>query len=557
MIKKEKIGYYNNVNIKNNVISFLEQHVILSANKNIFCWTNNGKKQKISYKDFYDQTKSIASGYNKLKIKKGDLVILLIPMTTDLYLAMFALQTIGAVPVFIESWSDLQHIMQCIKKTNPKAIISQNKIFSLLENLLIPKNFLKITIDNIVENKNISFQQLKKQKPLKKISPVKQDDLALITFTSGSSGEPKGVSRSHRFLASQHYALSRNISYGKHDIDLPVFPVFSLNNIASGITTVLPAFNIYQDNDKNLEIIVSQLLNFKVNCTTLSPFIFNALSKYCKKRKIIIHSLKKIITGGAPISCDNLINFKTIVDNAKIFVLYGSTEVEPITCIEANEVIKLNQHENKKNKLVDIGSNVGKVDKELKYKIIKIYNKNIIINNKNDWKKYEQSANNIGELIVSGEHVCKNYYKNQKALKEVKIFDTDGTIWHRSGDIVQIDKNGYTWILGRKHNIIKRFNQVFYPIKAEVILNKFFQVAESAFVGMPDKKLREKTVAIIVLKNILSKPKKLKLEKNIKAVFKKNNIPLDKIKYLEKIPRDHRFHSKINYGKLKEMLNVL
>ena len=81
------------------------------------------------------------------------------------------------------------------------------------------------------------------------ITDVEQEASALVTFTTGSSGTPKGANRAHRFLAAQHYGLDECIPYEDSDIDLPVFPVFSLNNLAAGVTTVIPAIDVGSPRD--------------------------------------------------------------------------------------------------------------------------------------------------------------------------------------------------------------------------------------------------------------------------------------------------------------------
>lgn len=552
-----RIGYFSGKNIKNNVSYFVEIHSNKNPNKPIFNWISpeSLKPQSITYSEFTTLTSKLASGYTELGIKYGDRVILFVPMTVNLYLTMSALQRIDAIPVFLDSWTRHIHMETAIQQVKPKAIVSFEKAFMLLSGIsdLIP---IKISVGPTTNNYTANLEELMQNTSQSPIFPVEQEDTALITFTTGSSGIPKGADRSHRFLAAQHYALRDCIPYQEKDIDLPIFPVFSLNNIASGISTVLPAIDIGTPKSSDSQILLSQIKNCNVNCATLSPSIFNNLAKFCIENNLKIPQLRRVVTGGAPISRSDIVNFKTIAKNAEIVVLYGSTEVEPISQIKNEELLAIKSHEDKDEEWVDEGVNVGHIVKGLKFKLIRINKNPIKINSQNDWKQIEIQKDDVGELIVSGEHVCQKYYKNQDAFERAKIVDVNGTIWHRTGDLVRIDKDGYFWIVGRVHNVINRDGTYIYPVRAEVVLKKLPFVLQAAYLGIEDSKLGERAVAVIEPKDkTLTQSKATKkLEIKIKQIFAKNNLTIDSIIFVENIPMDPRHHSKVEYSQLRQQI---
>lgn len=553
-----KIGYFPGKNIKNNVSCFLEEQGNKAPDKPIFYWINPElsqvelssnilRHQSISYKEFSTITSQIASGYLNLGIKQGDRVILFVPMNVNLYLAMSALQRVGAIPVFLDSWTRHAHMGTAIQQVQPKAIISFEKAFMMLANAPGIKSIpIKITVGPTTQNHTIRLEDLIKSS-LSPIYPVEQEDTALITFTTGSSGMPKGADRSHRFLAAQHYALNNCIPYKAGDIDLPTFPVFALNNVASGISTVLPAIDIGTPKPTDSQILLNQIKNSKVNCATLSPSIFNNLARFCMENNFEIPQLKRVVTGGAPVSISNIVNFKSIAKNAEIVVLYGSTEVEPISQIRDSEL---------DGNLTDEGVNVGHIVSGLKFKLIKINKNSIKIHSQKDWKKIETQNGEIGELIVSGEHVCQRYYKNSEAFERAKIVDTDKIIWHRTGDLVRVGTDCSFWIVGRVHNTINRDGRYLFPVQPEIILKKLSFVSQAAYIGIPDSILGEKSVVVIEPKdNSLIQNKKTKqLEVGIKSIFFKNNLPVDLIIFVENIPMDPRHHSKVEYTKLRKQI---
>ena len=563
-----KIGYFSRKNIKNNISYFLEGHSNKNPDKPIFYWVNpellkphseisenSFNHQSISYKEFTTITSRIASGYINLGIKYGDRVILFLPMTVNLYLTMSALQRIGAIPVFLDSWTGHTHMGTAIQQVQPKAIISFEKAFMLLSGIsdLIP---IKISVRPTTNNYTASLEELMQNTSQSPIFPVEQADTALITFTTGSSGVPKGADRSHRFLAAQHYALKECIPYKENDVDLPVFPIFSLNNIASGISTVLPAIDIGTPQLTDSQILLSQIINCNVNSATLSPSIFNNLARFCIENKIKIPQLRRVVTGGAPISRSHVLDFKKAAKKTEIVVLYGSIEVEPISQIRDEELISIISHEDRDEEWVDEGINVGHIVKGLKFKLIKIDKNSIKINYQRDWKQIEIQSGDVGELIVSGEHVCQKYYKNQDAFERAKIVDVNGTIWHRTGDLVRIDKDGYFWIVGRVHNAIKRNGIYLFPVRAEVVLKKLPFIIQAAYLGIPDPKTGEQALVVIEPKDktIIQSKETKKLEVKIRNVLSKNNLPVDSIVFLESIPMDPRHHSKVEYTQLRKQI---
>ena len=134
-------------------------------------------------------------------------------------------------------------------------------------------------------------------------------DTALVTFTTGSSGPPKGADRTHGFLAAQHRALDACLPYTDADIDLPVFPIFSLNNIAAAVTTVLPAVNLAKPAESDGAVLAAQIQATGATCCTLSPSLLRGVSDFAASREIRLDGLRRAATGGAPITSDDVAAF--------------------------------------------------------------------------------------------------------------------------------------------------------------------------------------------------------------------------------------------------------
>jgi len=551
------IGFVEGNVKENNVISFLDKRAQKCPERtalkwvsrdNLKTWDGKGKlsHSSITYKELVQKISIVAYGLKQIGINKGDRIIIFVPLSLELYLSMFAVQRIGAIAVFLDSWVRRDHLSVVARVVQPKSMISFQDAFKLCENVAELANIpLKIVVGSHKENYATSLEELSAGKEESEIEPVEGTDTALITFTTGSSGMPKGANRTHRFLAAQHRALDKVIPYNEKDIDLPVFPIFSLNNLAGGVTTVLPAIDLASPSGKDAAIIVNQIFSNSVSCCTLSPSIFVNIAEYCHKNGIILSGLRRVVTGGAPVSKDNVKSFKSIAPLAEILVLYGSTEVEPIAHIEANELLS--------DKSEKEGVNVGRISSDLDYKFIKITRENIELSELG-WKEWEVEKGKVGELIVSGPHVCENYYNNIDAFKKTKIQEKSGKIWHRTGDVGVLDNENRLWLVGRVHNTIVRAGDYLFPVQAEILLKRLPFVRQAAFLGIEDAKLGEKACVVISLKEGASCDNQNQYIDKITNLFKQNNIPVDEVKIVEEIPMDPRHHSKVEYAKLRKLI---
>jgi len=272
------------------------------------------------------------------------------------------------------------------------------------------------------------------------------------------------------------------------------------------------------------------------------------IARYCAKENIQLPFLRRVVTGGAPISNDDLRAFKKIAPNTEIWVLYGSTEVEPIAHIEANEILHQENAEEKE------GVNVGHFAEGLAVKFLKINRGNIEFKNSTQWKDLEVNEGDVGEIAVSGLHVCKSYYNYPEATKTTKVIDSTGAVWHRTGDLGYQDEKGQLWLVGRVHNAIQRNDRWLFPVKAEIVLKRLAFAHRVAFLGIPDTTLGERTVAVVaphqkdVLKNAAP------YVHQIREALGREGIPVDEIHLVESIPMDPRHHSKVEYAVLREQL---
>lgn len=558
----ERIGFQPGSTAGNNIIAYIDAHlrefpgrVALrwAAPGAINAWDGSGHSsfahQEISYQDFGRRIRRCAQGLLDLGIEHGDRVIIFLPMGLDMYTAMFAVQRIGASAVFLDSWARASHLGASAECVDPKAMISFKAAFELVAQVPAFSNMPLRILWGQGTDFEYRFDKLLETPGEAAIAAVASETTALITFTTGSSGTPKGARRTHRFLSAQHEALDKIIPYTPDDQDLPAFPIFSLNNLAAGVTTVLPALDLARPSERDPAILVSQILSQNVSCTTLSPAMLAGVAKHCHQTGLRLTGLRRVVTGGAPISKDDVQRFVEIAGNAALWVFYGSTEVEPMAHIEGHAWLARKPRFNDPEMLEE-GVNVGTIDPNLEYKFIRICHGPVDLQT-TPWSAIELAPGEIGEFIVSGEHVCRDYYNNPEAFLNTKIAGEDGRVWHRTGDLAYTDDAGDLWVVGRIHNAIERAGMHLFPVRPEVLLKRMPFTEQAAFVGLPDARLGQRTCVVLKLRDG-AEPDRVSAE--VRRIFGKNQIPVDEIHLVASVPMDPRHHSKVEYAALQESI---
>lgn len=558
----ERIGFQPGSTAGNNVISYIEAHLRDFPWRAALCWVAPGaidawdgnthsrfEHQEISYLDFGLRIRRFAQGLLDLGIARGDRVIIFLPMGLDMYTAMFAVQRIGAIAVFLDSWARSSHLGASAECVDPQAMISFKPAFDLVAQVPAFSNMQLRILWGPGEGYEHRFGKLLETPGEAAIAPVESEFTALITFTTGSSGTPKGARRTHRFLSAQHEALDKVIPYTPADRDLPAFPIFSLNNLAAGVTTVLPGLDLAKPSDKDPAILVSQILSQNVTCATLSPSMLAGVARYCHMTGTRLTGLRRVVTGGAPISKDDVKSFVEIAGDAELWIFYGSTEVEPMAHIEGHAWLAQTPRYSDPEMLEE-GVNVGRIDSNLEYKFIKI-RKDPVDLQATPWSEIEVKPGEIGEFIVSGDHVCRDYYNNPEAFFNTKILGEDGRVWHRTGDLAHTDESGELWVVGRIHNAIERAGKYLFPVRPEVLLKRMPFADQAAFLGIPDERLGERTCVVLKLRDGFETAS---VTREVRRIFDKNQIPVDEIHLVEGVPMDPRHHSKVEYTVLKDLI---
>lgn len=479
------------------------------------------KDRKISFGEFEKQVTDTAYYLQSKGIGKGDRVLVFVPMSINLYRIVLALFKIGAAAVFLDEWVSKKRMEECCKVAQCKAFIG---IFKARILALFSSELQKIPIKL---GTRYSFTHSNNAFPV-----TLKGDTALITFTTGSTGTPKAAKRTHGFLFQQFKALKEKMEPEEDDVTMAVLPIVLLINLATGSTSVIADFKGSKPNSLQPQKIIQQLKKHSVNSIIASPFFVKKVSEYIISKRISMPQMKKIFTGGAPVFPLEAAIYDKAFPDAKVEVVYGSTEAEPISSINIKILIK------EKNNILH-GLNVGKIHDCAEVKIIQIIDAEID-RSEEELSAIELPLKQIGEIIVSGDHVLQEYFNNEEALKRNKIF-FGSKCWHRTGDSGCVTENGTLFLTGRCSALIKKDSRIFYPF----IYENYFQTIGGVVIGTL-MLLNEKITAVIELKDKLQRDR-------VEHKIKNDGHEFEELFFLKKIPRDPRHNSKIDYEKLREL----
>ena len=412
----------------------------------------------------------------------GKTVLLLVPPGEDLLIATFALLRLGAVPIVIDPGMGLKNFFNCVRRTKPNFFLSVPR-GRLLYCLLKPfTGFEKaLFLSDHLKHKLAKRDFACTFKP-----ETRPEDTAAVLFTSGSTGHPKGAVYTYGELNAQTEALIRTFDIRAGEVDFPLLPVFSLYNPAMGLTTVLPEINPSRPSTLDPKKIIPSILKHNVTHSFGSPRLWTKLATYCEANSVRLPSVKRLFLAGAPVHPTLLKRVQSLVPNGRVFTPYGATEALPVACITAEEVLQ----DTYQQTLQGHGTCVGHPLPGVRVRIIPVTDEAL------DVLPNALPTGEIGEITVSAPYVSKCYLNDDVATKNAKIYDTDGILWHRMGDVGYLDEQGRLWFCGRKKERVITAEQTFYTDCCEAIFNAHQAVFRSALIAF---KVKNQIVPAIVI----------------------------------------------------------
>ena len=421
----------------------------------------------LTYDEFLNEIKCMASRLKKLGLVKGDRLVLQIEKSHHVFTIYGACVQLGVIFIPINTSYKVVEVEYFLKDSECNCFITTTKMQKDLKSQVEKSSSIIETID--ADYNGSFFSDFDKNEPLDFVEEQDKEDIAAILYTSGTTGRSKGAMLSQKNLLSNALTLSRSWGFTDSDILLHALPIYHTHGlfVATNIALVSGSQIRFLKKFNEDDIIAS------LPYTTVMmgvPTFYTRLLANRNFNKEITKNMRLFISGSAPLLKETHEKFQHLTGH-KILERYGMTETNMITSNPYNGERK--------------AGTVGVALEDVKVRVVAIENEKEVPKNEE-----------IGVVEVMGPNVFKGYWKQPEKTKSE--FRDDG--YFITGDMGYLDQDNYLTIVGRNKDLIITGGLNVYPKEIETVIDADSNVEESAVIGVSHPDFGEGIIAIIVEK---------------------------------------------------------
>jgi acyl-CoA synthetase (AMP-forming)/AMP-acid ligase II len=488
-----------------NIAELLSQHAIAAPDRNALVDLSGLTPRTLTYGQLERAVSSAASAFSKGGLSPGARVAVLHPINAALYVAIGGLLRAGLVPVICDPGARHDQRNRAFEIVSPEGIFASpaGQIYAMAFPALASARH-RFTAGAFPGTTDITAVQ-----PGSAIVPRVGEDAALITFTSGSTGLPKAVVRTHALLRAQFEAIRGMVPLT--GVDLATMPIALLANLASGVTSVISGVDLRRPGKADPRRLVRDIERTHATSIVASPAMLDGLAHADSAR---LRSLRRIITGGGPAMPSLMNALQNMLHDVEIIGVYGSSEAEPIACLSWSSISDPDLQAMRDGAGLLVGTPVA--DAEVRIR--------------------------DGEIVVAGRHVVPGYL-NGVGDGEAKI-PLDGRTWHRTGDGGYVDARGRLWLTGRVQAIVRDDRGAIEPLRVECSASFEPEVKRSALFGIGNRRV------LAVEPRAGMRIDLERLERRLAWAR------IDKVSVVHQLPVERRHNAKIDYPALRRRVHA-
>lgn len=431
--------------------------------------------RSFTYQEMKDRIDRLASALLEQDVRYQDNVALISPNCPACIEIVLACARIGAVCAQYNTRLSPSVIAQLLEKAGARVVFLSGDMYRLIKDYLkqIGHPLKLVLLDQAEQaSQGLDYADLIAQTaPLKTKLEVLPSDAAIMMYTSGTTGLPRGVMLSHEALLTRVDIDIKEMAFRPTSVVLCALPLFHVTCVSSYISLCIGAELVIAGSRK-AEDIIALINKFSVTHMGLVPFMMRDITSYLERKTISINSLELVIYGGEPID-ESLLMLCHRYFSCDLLQGYGMTEADSaITML-------LPEH----HKIPRLLSTVGKVVPGMELRIV-------------DAEGANCAAGVVGEIVVKTPTLTMGYWADASYSAEVI---RDG--WYWTGDIGMLDEDGFLTLIDRKNNLVITGGENVYPLEVSRCIRSIGpDIVDAVVVGVPDAHWGESLAAFVVVK---------------------------------------------------------
>ncbi|MCT7979257.1 AMP-binding protein [Laspinema olomoucense] len=502
-----------------------------------------GARGRVSFADLELRARRGVTLLRQKGVQTGDTVLLMMPLSTDFYVALIAIFRLGAIALILDSDAKSDEVDRACTLCRPKAIITTTKnLIGRFFSRAFRKIALKFTIGFSLPPL-ISWQKSQTLETDPKITEIEPQTPALIVSTVGLYDQFKFIELTHHYLGVQQKSLGEILLLHPGEIDITLQPLLGLINLGLGVTSLLPKFQTQKPLMTQIKPIIDAINKYQPTRIVAAPTLLENLIEALLKKRELLTSLYKIFIWGTPVLPSRLNQVNQIAPQAEIIAIYGETAAIASLSRREIEVSDVSQMQTGKGLLV------GKPAPDIQLRIISNQWGAPVVpyQNQAEFEATCRPYSEPGEIVLQGDRFLTRTLN--ELGDEPMNFRVGDQQWHRTGDAGYLDSQGRLWLLGPCQDCIQDKFGVIYPLTVECAVDYNREVQRIAFFSYRYQRT-------LVVEMADQSGDRTLFQRSLSSVLESLQwANVEALRVVEKIPMDKRYPRRVDRVALERMLD--
>ena len=436
-----------------------------------------GDIQEMTFRELDRASDAYAHGLRRSGLLAGDRVLLLMKPSTAWIALVLGLLKSGIVVVMVDPGMNRASLLGCIESAAPAAMVGtpiahvlaalgRRAFAGLRMRWLAGWPWAPGAIERLARADGAAFS----------VAPVGPDATAAIVFTTGSTGDPKGVVYTHGNYFAQLDLLRRRFSIEERELALPGYLPFAILCLCMGNACAIATYHPARPASVDPKLVMELVRRYRPSYGLGSPAFWSRLAQHGARTGERLDGMRLLMLFGAEVHESILRGLREILPaGGELHTPYGSTEAQPITTISDRELLDPGLAGRRSELGVCVGTPLDGVEVEL----VAITDGPV---GEGD-RGARLGPGAVGEVVVRGPMVTGSYFRKPEQDRLQKI-GRGRAAWHRMGDCGSFDGDGRLWLAGRKAQRIETADGLLFPLPVEARTNRHPAVRRSALVGV-------------------------------------------------------------------------